>query len=369
MTICRVPLVPRRCSLQARHLSFRNARTLQAGVLKGGPKMIRSFLRGCGGLSCLIAAGCLVLAVFASLSVAQELPVWTFDFRDVFSDVVVLDDQHAVIVGGRGRVLTSHDRYKSLWCPRDSGTKNLLTCLSFVDNRNGWAAGHAGIIIHTRDGGRSWKVQRQPSPDNDPLFDIQFVSPDVGYACGAYGTLLKSSDGGSSWSNLTAEGDNNYNELAFLDEQNGYLAGEFGTLVRTRDGGDTWERLDLNGFEGSYFGMLLLTPQKLLLFGISGKILRSDDSGRSWEDVSVPNCNQSLFAGAASGNEVVLAGRSGTILISNDGGKTFSPRNDKDLTTFAGVCAHPQGGFLCVGERGKILPVLAPGALPEKDLP
>jgi photosystem II stability/assembly factor-like uncharacterized protein len=317
----------------------------------------------------LTASNLLLLAVLVCRSLADEAPVWTFDFRDLFCDVVMLDEQNAVIVGGRGRVLTTHDRYKSLWCPRDSGTKNLLTCLSFVDNRNGWAAGHAGVIVHTRDGGRSWEVQRQPSPDNDPLFDIQFVSPDVGYACGAYGTLLKSSDGGKTWSSLATEVDHNYNELVFLDERTGYLAGEFGTLLRTRDGGDTWERLDLNGFEGSFFGMLLLTPQKLLLFGISGKILRSDDGGFSWEDVSLPSCTQSLSAGAARGNEVVLVGRSGTLLISTDGGRTFTPRNDQDLTTFAGVCAHPKGGFLCVGERGKILPVQVPLASPERDSP
>ena len=311
----------------------------------------------------------LLLAVFVCRSFGDEARVWTFDFRDVFCDIAVLDDQNAVIVGARGRILTSHDQYKSLWCPRDSGTKNLLTCLSFVDTRSGWAAGHGGVIIHTRDGGRSWEVQRQSSPDNNPLFDIQFASPTVGYACGAYGTLLKSTDGGNNWSSLSTEADNNYNGLAFLDEDNGYLAGEFGTLLRTRDGGASWEKLDVGGFDGSFFGILLLTPQKILLSGISGKIMRSDDSGRSWEDVSVPNCNQSLFAGAVRGNEVVLAGRSGTLLISADGGRTFSPRNDKDLTSFAGVCARPKGGFLCVGERGNTLTVLAPVPPPEKDLP
>jgi len=329
--------------------------------LEGGQTPVPIHPKRCGLALLLVTLNLSLLGLFVCRSSGDEGRVWTFDFRDVFTDVVALDDQNTVIVGARGRVLTSHDRYKSLYCPRESGTKKLLTCLSFPDHRNGWAAGHAGVIIHTRDGGRSWEVQRQPSPENNPLFDIQFVSPEVGYACGAYGTLLKSSDGGNSWSDLTTEGDNNYNDLAFVDQDNGYLAGEFGTLVRTRDGGATWDKIGLNGFEGSFFGILLLTPQRILLFGISGKILRSDDSGSSWEDVSLPSCKQSLFAGAVRGNEVVLAGRSGTLLVSTDGGRNFTPQNDKELTTFAGVCAHPNGGFLCVGERGNILPLLARG--------
>jgi photosystem II stability/assembly factor-like uncharacterized protein len=52
---------------------------------------------------------------------------------------------------------------------------------------------------------------------------------------------------------------------------------------------------------------------------------------------------------------VLIVGASGTILYSKDGGKHFEQRNDPESTTFAGVCARPEGGFLCVGERGKIL--------------
>jgi len=306
-----------------------------------------------GSAPLLLLALLLFVLPIPSWGSADESPFWTFDFRDVFYDIAFLNEETAVIVGARGRVLVSHPKYSNLWSPRVSGTKQLLTCLSFVDEKNGWAAGHGGVILHTEDGGNTWRIQRESSPENNPLFDIQFLSPSVGYACGAYDTFLKTTDGGETWTLTSPGSDNIYNGLAFLDEETGYLVGEFGTVLRTRDGGDSWEKLDLGGYEGSLFGITLLSPEMILVYGIAGKVLRSEDGGLHWVDVSADQ-NKSLFRGAAQGDTVVLVGDTGTLLISTDGGKTFLKRLDKDFISFAGVGAHPGGGFVCLGERGKI---------------
>lgn len=303
---------------------------------------------------------CLVLAPsLAPRVAAEEFPIWTFDFRDVFYDIAFLNPNSAVIVGARGRVLVSHPKYPNLWSPRDSGTEELLTCVSFVDESKGWAAGHGGVIIHTEDGGSTWRVQREASPENQPLFDIQFPTPRVGYACGAYDTFLKSRDGGETWIRSAPGMDYIYNNLAFRDEETGYLVGEFGTVLKTTDGGGTWERLELNGFRGSLFGITLLPGEALLVYGIAGKVFRSEDGGRHWLEVSADQ-DKSLFRGAVQGGTVVLVGASGTRLVSTDGGRTFVLRLDQEFTSYAGVCARPRGGFVCVGERGKIVGLEAP---------
>jgi photosystem II stability/assembly factor-like uncharacterized protein len=175
----------------------------------------------------------------------------------------------------------------------------------------------------------------------------------VGYACGGYDTFLKTTDGGETWA-LSAPGDDYiYNGLSFVDEDTGYLVGEFGRVLRTTDGAATWEPLDLGDFEASLFGVTPLGPQRILVYGIAGNVLLSEDGGLNWADVSVKQ-DKSLFRGAAHGDEVVLVGATGTILVSSDGGKTFVLRVDKDYISFAGVAAHPKGGFVYVGERGKI---------------
>jgi len=301
----------------------------------------------------------LVLSGSSGLSLADETPVWKFDFRDVFYDVAVLSGQKTVIVGARGRVLVSHDKYPNLWSPRDSGTRELLTSLSFADDRSGWAAGHGGVILHTADGGNTWETQRPSSPQNQPLFDVQFLSTTVGYACGAYDTLLKTTDGGKNWEELTTGLDNIYSGLCFVNEREGFLVGEFCTLVRTRDGGETWQKIDLGGCQGSLFGVCVLPPNGILVYGISGRILKSEDDGSTWKDIS-PGVNQSLFRAAFGHGQVAIVGASGTILLSTPELEGFTYKTDEDLTTFAGISAHPEGGFVCVGEKGKIFRIVPP---------
>ncbi len=125
-------------------------------------------------------------------------------------------------------------------------------------------------------------------------------------------------------------------------------------MLRTADAGLSWEKLDLGDHQGSWFGILLLSRDEILVFGIAGTLMRSPDGGRTWTSVA-SGTDRSLFRGAASHDEVLLVGASGVLLYSSDRGMTFALRRDEELTTFAGVCAHPAGGFLCVGETGKIL--------------
>ena len=63
----------------------------------------------------------------------QAYEVWRFDYRDCFYDINYLNQEKAVIVGDRGRILVTHPKFKNLWSPRNSQTKELLTCVSFVD--------------------------------------------------------------------------------------------------------------------------------------------------------------------------------------------------------------------------------------------
>lgn len=286
----------------------------------------------------------------------QPYPVWMFNHKDTFLDIACINEKKAVIVGDRGQLLVTHGIYENLWAPRDSKTKEMLTSLSFVDDKHGWAAGHGGIIIHTEDGGESWEVQRESSPENLPLFDVQFVSRDIGYASGAYDTLLKTMDGGRSWSSLPTGSDNIYNGLFFHDAENGFLVGEFGSLLKTSDGGESWQQMNIDGYEGSLFGITFLSRQKALAYGISGKLIISHDGGEKWTDVPT-GTEEALFRAAVEGDDVVVVGKSGVTLISNDGAESFTRKLEPDNYSFAGVCAHPGGEFVAVGEFGKIVSI------------
>jgi len=292
----------------------------------------------------------------------ENSKIWKYDYRDIFYDIAFPDSDTAVIVGAGGRVLKTHEKYKNLWSIRDSGTTELLTCLSFVDDKNGWAGGYGGIVLHTTDGGTTWEVRKEASDGSQPIFDIQFVSHAVGYASGNFELLIKTTDGGKTWSDLSLNLDRMFDaglfNLHFTDENTGYVVGEFGGIARTRDGGVSWEWIDQGGYEGTFFGMISLSPEIIIVHGISGKILRTEDGGATW--YSPPKItHQRLFRSAYDGKTLVVVGSTGAILFSRDKGKTFDlfPHN-QSTTSFAGVCVNPSGGFLCVGERGTVFPVI-----------
>jgi len=98
--------------------------------------------------------------------------------------------------------------------------------------RQGWMAGHSGVVMHTADGGESWTTQTdgvalakaaltqaQSLPDNaagrersikqaqrlvdegadKPLLSICFADAQRGMAVGAYGLAATTDDGGKTW--------------------------------------------------------------------------------------------------------------------------------------------------------------------------
>lgn len=299
---------------------------------------------------------CLVSLWAVPAYAAQQTPVWMLNFKDTFLDIACISKEKAVVVGDRGQILVTHGTYINLWAPRDSKTREMLTSVSFIDDKHGWAAGHGGVIVHTADGGENWEVQRESSPQNLPLFDIQFVSKDIGYAVGAYDTVLKSVDSGKSWSSIHTGTDAIFNGLYFHDAQNGFLLGEFGSLLRTSDGGASWEQMNIGGYQGSFFGITFLSHQKVLAYGISGKLLASEDGGENWSDIPT-GTEEALFSAAAMGDDVAIVGRSGVTLLSSDGAESFTKSFEPDNYSLAGVCAQPGGGFVAVGEFGKIVSI------------
>ena len=63
-----------------------------------------------------------------------------------------------VAVGERGTVLLSDDHGQH-WRQAAVPVQVTLTCVTFADERHGWAAGHLGTILHSDDGGQTWRKQ------------------------------------------------------------------------------------------------------------------------------------------------------------------------------------------------------------------
>jgi len=211
-----------------------------------------------------------------------------------------------VAVGERGLIALSDDNGAN-WRQANSPVSSTLTSVTFADVRLGWAAGHAGTILHTVDGGMNWTVQtdgvtvaRQvqasvPAGDarmarlaaqlvadgpDKPFLDIQFSDANHGVAVGAYGLAVSTDDGGRSWTSFmhripNPKGLHLY--AARMVNESVWLAGEQGFLARSADAGNTFVQLD-TPYRGSYFA-LAATASGVAVAGLKGNAYQVSQDG------------------------------------------------------------------------------------------
>ena len=186
-----------------------------------------------------------------------------------------------------------------------------------------------------------------------PLFDVWFRDAQNGMAVGAYGLFFVTSDGGSSWERRTIleYDDFHMHEIARSESGRLFIAAEAGTIYRSDDEGATWTSLP-SPYEGSFFGILPLEGDTVLLFGLRGHAFRSENAGESWEEIdtgTVALLNRGL---RLSRGTVVVAGHEGVLLLSDDQGRSFELRGRPDRQAVAKVLQTEDESLILIGEFG-----------------
>lgn len=244
-----------------------------------------------------------------------------------------------VAVGEHGVVLLSDDAGQTFRQAQTVPTQALLTSLCFVDEKEGWAAGHDGVVIHTVDGGDTWVLQHEDLEGDKPLFSIFFKDAQHGLAVGLFGIAIQTADGGKNWAPLAIEtgagadaqdGDHHLYAIFGDAAPNLYVAGETGLIYRSVDGGTSWSTIKTSN-PGSFWAGRQLKDGTLLAAGQRGHLFGSRDQGASWTEIP-SGTDQSLTAIVqAADGAVLVTGLAGTTLSSTDGGKSFSTqtRNDR----------------------------------------
>lgn len=265
--------------------------------------------------------------------------------------------KHLIAVGDRGHILASNDG--ASWAQVETPVRATLTDVDFVDENLGWAVGHDAVILHSKDGGRSWQLQNFQPDLEKPFLDVLFLDANRGMAIGAYGLFMVTEDGGASWSELDAppirEEELHFNDVTRLGNGELFVVGETGMMGVSADGA-TWERLQAP-YDGSLYGAIARGDRGALVYGLRGNVYVTDDvrSG-NWTQIDTGTV-ASFFGGTAlPGGDIALVGLAGEVaIVSADG----SVRNTK-IDAMAGVTgsgtlsgAIPwNGGVLAVGELG-----------------
>lgn len=264
-----------------------------------------------------------------------------------------------VAVGDYGIVLLSDDDGKSFRQAGSVPTRATLTSVSFVDERNGWAAGHWGVILHSVDGGETWALQRSDTTVDRPLFSVHFSDAGHGVAVGLWSLVLTTRDGGKTWDEvrLTAPpegGKADRNLLALFANGKGSLfaAAERGLILRSDDRGATW-KYRATGYKGSFWSGCALRDGTLLVGGLRGTIYRSTDDGQTWS--AVASGTQSSITGIVeSGGRVHAVALDGVQLQSADRGMNFTIEQREDRLSLTSVSAAADGTVKAYSTHGVV---------------
>jgi len=266
--------------------------------------------------------------------------------------------------GRWGVVLHTVDGGKT-WTLQSSGTENTLVSIHFVDPQNGWAVGEEGTILHTGDGGKNWEKQKNPVPFY--LMKVYFVTPLKGWIVGERTHILSTVDGGKTWNIQFKDEDFILKSISFCDPLHGWAVGEYGYIYHTKDGGTTWMKqagnFDISDETGAVeggnflFDITAVDSQTAWAVGIDGYVIRTVDGGKTWKEVKIDAPKTQLFCVASNRAGTVLIGGNGTILISMDNGKTWkNPKFEPPIIYgwLYGLARRGPSEFVAVGWDGSI---------------
>lgn len=304
-----------------------------------------------------------VLLCFIYCPIAGTLYAQQKVTEDLFS-VSFPNERQGWACGRWGTVVHTADGGKT-WKRQHTGTDYTLGAIYFVDTHHGWAVGDEGTIIHSKDGGKTWRQQKSPVPFR--LMDVHFEGLSKGWIVTEQTHILFTDDGGENWRIQFRDEDFILKAISFADDLHGWAVGEYGFIYHTTDGGSTWEKQagyfrisDETGEveAGSFlFGVIAMDPERAWAVGIDGYVIKTEDGGKSWQEVKVGAPKTQLFCIASDRQEVILIGGNRTFLSSSDGGRTWHSPTFRPSITYGwiyGLAQRGSSGFVAVGWEGTI---------------
>jgi photosystem II stability/assembly factor-like uncharacterized protein len=148
-----------------------------------------------------------------------------------------------------------------------------------------WAAGEAGALLVTADGGASWQRQEFFLPQRG--VDVAFADARTGWLVTEAGTVLATTDGGAAWT-VVEQAQLTVKAIAATDARHAWIvgnasgaAGESGesAVLRTVDGGATWKSMD---FGIAQLADVAFADERHGVLVALDRIWSTRDGGRTW---------------------------------------------------------------------------------------
>ena len=262
---------------------------------------------------------------------------------------VTRSGDRVVAVGQRGHIVVSVDG-GATWKQAPVPVSSDLTAVYFVDDKNGWAVGHDGVILHTNDGGDTWSLQLTGIKANELLVAAMeravAAEPPSEHAKKLLAEAKRYQDQGP---------DKPFLDVWFSDAQNGYAVGAYNLIFRTADGGKTWEPWFDRTENAKFFNLYAIRPVGGALFiaGEGGLVLKLDAAAQRFRAVATPY--EGSFFGVADAGAPRSCSACAATSTAADGGGTWtkvdagrrlpwSPRREAQAEPLAGRCRRTRVG-------------------------
>lgn len=212
---------------------------------------------------------------------------------------------------------------------------------------------------HPQPDNATWLDQAQRLKEegaDKPFLDLWFRDANEGFVVGAFNLILHTRDGGKSWEPWNHRIDNpqalHLTAMAASGDDL-YVVGEQGLLLRLshQQEGQQERFVALQSpYAGSFFGVVA-RPGLVFAYGLRGHAIRSLDGGENWSavDTGLP---VSLTAASFDANgRLYLFSQAGQGLVSDDSGASFKALDLAERLPVSGAVAGP-ARLLLVGARG-----------------
>ena len=177
-------------------------------------------------------------------------------------------------------------------------------------------------------------------------------------AVGERGRILYTDDDGKAWKVADSPVLRTLTAVAFSDAENGIAVGHRGTLLVTRDGGSTWQEIKLDTKDQNALLSVWVHGKDAVAIGAYGIYLESHDTGHTWTQRQILGAEFDRHLNAVvSGKDgaLLIAGESGTLAVSSDGGANWKALKSPYEGTFFGALGLADGTVLVFGMRGTVL--------------
>lgn len=245
------------------------------------------------------------------------------------------DDQTGWAVGHDATILATHDG-GSHWAVQHYDPQGRpLYDLIFVDPQHLIAIGGYGSFLDSTDDGASWTARSFPVGDLGQHFNAAATLADgTLLVAGERGLLMRSRDHGATWAMLDSPYTGSFFGVLASGAKGALVFGLRGHVYLTDDAG-ACPVLRTDGYD-PYARETVVDAARLKKLG--------------WRAVATPT-HESLFGGAADGNGAVLVGVNGTVVRVDAAHAAATTPRPPDGETLADV-VHRGSHWLAVGRRG-----------------